>query len=618
MCGISGIFSFNECNNFDRLKKMTDIIEHRGPDAEGLWVSKDSKISLGHRRLSIIDLTDSGSQPMHYLDRYTIVFNGEIYNYLELRNFLYTKGYNFRSNSDTEVLLAYYDYAKENCLNVLDGMFAFAIWDDKEKILFCARDRFGEKPFHYYFEEGKEFVFASEMKSLWSSGLEKIINQKMFYNYLKYQTITNPENLTETFYSNIKRLEHSHYLKINLKDFKLSIHKYYDINLNNLNQKISISDATEKFRDLFYKSIKNRLRSDVPVGSSLSGGLDSSLIVCSIDELNKDGKISQKTFSAQFPGFEKNESYYQELVIKKTNAEAEFTFPNEDLMLNEIEKVLYYQEEPFGSSSILAQNEVFKLAKNKKVTVLLDGQGADEILGGYHHYYPYFFRELKKNKIEYNKQINAYFTLQKDNKINQAYKNDLKDKLKYYFPNYSTFFRSLKYSFDSRGFLSKEFHNHNKDSVYFYKKDNNSLNSILKFTCLGGGLQELLRYSDRNSMSNSLEVRLPFLSHDLVDFMFTLPSNFKINLGWTKFLMRQSFNEIIPKEICWRIDKIGYEPPQAKWFKSPKIIDQMHESKKSLVNLGYLDPMILLRKNSDNTHIDKWSILMADKLIHNK
>ena len=617
MCGIAGIFSkYDNNNNLDRLKRMTNIISHRGPDAEGHWGSDDQKICLGHRRLSIIDLTEMGAQPMHYLDRYTIVFNGEIYNYIELKSFLVQKGYKFHSESDTEVLLAYYDFAKEDCLQVLDGMFAFAIWDEKEKTLFCARDRFGEKPFHYFYEEGKEFIFSSEMKSMWNIGIERKINQKMFYNYLRYQTLTNPDNLTETFYSNIQRLEHSHYLKININDFKVTVHKYYDINLQNINQDISLHQASEKFSELFYSSIKKRMRSDVPIGSSLSGGLDSSLIVCAIDKLNSNGSINQKTFSAQFPGFEKNEANYQDIVINKTKSEAKFTFPDENLMLNEIDNVFYHQEEPFGSSSILVQNEVFKLAKANNVTVLLDGQGADEILGGYHYYYPYFFRELKKNKEEYRKQLNAYSSLHNDNKINDIYSNDMLNKLKYYFPNQFRLARNLKYQIASKGDLSKDFHDEYKRNTYYYSGNNIFLSQILKYNCLGGGLQELLRYADRNSMANSREVRLPFLNHDLVNFLFTLPSTFKINNGWTKYLMRETFKDILPIEICWRKDKIGYEPPQNLWLKNPLIIDKLNENKKDLISLGYLDKNIF--NNKKTSSLNEWSLLMAGKLIEKK
>src|SRR5688572_2386052 len=199
MCGIAGIIDRRRNEDLEaKLKKMTDAIAHRGPDGEGFWINEDRTVGLGHRRLSIIDLSNAGDQPMHYLERYTIIFNGEIYNYIELTENLVKEKYIFTSQSDTEVLLAMYDRYKEHCLEHLDGMFSFVIYDRKENILFCARDRFGEKPFYYYYEEGKRFYFASEMKSLWAIGIPKDVNGSMLFNYLSYAHLQNPADAAET------------------------------------------------------------------------------------------------------------------------------------------------------------------------------------------------------------------------------------------------------------------------------------------------------------------------------------------------------------------------------------------------------------------------------------
>lgn len=625
MCGIAGILSLNPGEvSLGRLKKMTDSIAHRGPDGEGHWKSEDGKVGFGHRRLSIIDLSVHANQPMLYMNRYAITYNGEIYNYLELRERLLKQGYSFETVSDTEVLMALYDRDKEKCLQSLDGMFAFAIHDVIENTVFCARDRFGEKPFHYYYEKGKCFIFGSEMKELWAAGIERKVYDTMLFNYLQYGLLGNPENQSETFFENIKRLEQSHYILIRLDNFRIQIHRYWDIQLTNKNKFISIDDASEKFRELFVTSVKRRLRSDVPVGSSLSGGLDSSLVVCVIDELNKNKAIKQKTFSARFPGYEKDESQFQQMVINKTNAEAYFSYPDSDIMMNEIDKVFYHQEEPFGSASIVAQYEVFRLAKQQHVSVLLDGQGADEYLAGYHPYFEYFFLELEKNKKEYKHQWDAYSALYQNSSFNPVFQKGIKYHLRSKFhPSVFDFLKSLNKSItqNTEG-LFEGFFKENKSKLYHINVNFHKLDDILKRSMTGGGLQELLRYADRNSMAHSREVRLPFLSHELVEFLFTLPATYKINEGWTKYIMRKSFDGLLPAEICWRTDKIGYEPPQKKWMESKRMIEILNEKRKVLVEKNILDKSVLNKEIKPGVAMEagdnSWKILMAGKLITNE
>lgn len=274
MCGIAGIYNLNQSQvSLTDLKKMTDVITHRGPDGEGHWLNSNCLIGFGHRRLSIIDLTENGKQPMQYAEgRYTITFNGEIYNYIELKNELKLKGYQFISDTDTEVLLALYDLKKEKCLQDLDGMFSFAIWDEKLQTLFCARDRFGEKPFHY-FKNDNEFVFASEIKQFWTIGIDKKINQEKLLAFAQTGALENSNQITETFYQSIEKLDAAHYLTINA-DKKISIQKYWDIQTHVKPFEGTIEQAAELFLQLFTDSIRLRLRSDVEVGSSLSGGLE--------------------------------------------------------------------------------------------------------------------------------------------------------------------------------------------------------------------------------------------------------------------------------------------------------------------------------------------------------
>lgn len=592
MCGIAGIISANPQEiTIQRLQSMTDVIAHRGPDGDGHWISPNGKVGLGHRRLSIIDLSHEADQPMHYLDRYSLVFNGEIYNYLELKETLLKQGYTFRTQSDTEVLMALYDKHRESCLSLLDGMFAFVLYDRQENTAFIARDRFGEKPFFYHYKEGSYFLFGSEMKALWAGGVKKEVSNRMLFNYLSFGYIENPEDLSETFYEGCTRLEHSHYLKLDINTLRFTQHKYYDISWQETNRSITISQAKERFHELFYTSVQRRLRSDVPVGSSLSGGLDSSLVVCVIDALKKNSNQKQNTFSAVFPGFEKDERKYMDYVIAKTKVEPHFVTPNDEGLLQDIEKLSWHQEEPYGSASIYAQYCVMRLAKEHHVTVLLDGQGADEILAGYHTYYNAYFNELKQsNHHYYKKQLQSYSELHAYNSINGITPKSVGERVRSVSPALVKPIKKLKLQV-------QQLKNPVFDSDYFntYKNDIfktpgshfNTLNESLYNSSLKHGLQQLLRYADRNSMAQSREVRLPFLFHEMVEFLFQLPAQFKINDGWTKWIMRETFS-ILPTEIAWRKDKIGYEPPQKSWMENPTMKETIAEHKQTLINLGFL------------------------------
>ena len=584
MCGIAGIYNLNQSQvSLTNLKKMTDVITHRGPDGEGHWLNSNGTVGFGHRRLSIIDLTENGKQPMHYADgRYTITFNGEIYNYIELKNELKLKGYQFVSDTDTEVLLALYDLKKEACLQDLDGMFSFAIWDEKLQTLFCARDRFGEKPFHY-FKNDNEFVFASEIKQFWELGIEKKINQEKLLTYTKTGALENSNRITETFYQSIEKLDAAHYLMINA-DKKISIQKYWDIHTHVKPFEGTIEQAAELFLQLFTNSIRLRLRSDVAVGSSLSGGLDSSSIVMLIDAL-KGNEIKQNTFSARFKNFSKDEGEHVEEVVKACkNVNVQYTWPDKDYFEESFEKVTYHQDEPFGSASIVAQYSVMELAKKNNVTVLLDGQGADEYLAGYLPYYHTYLSQLfYSNSNLYESEISAYNLF---HQLSSPYLNNSKTE-------------SVRMKL---GRIRRKILNQNLP----YK---NALQSVLKENTTVNGLKELLRYADRNSMAHSREVRLPFLSHKLVEFVFSLPDEFKLNNGWTKFVLRKSMDKILPPSICWRVDKIGYEPPQHLWIKSDKFNQEIHRASKML-NIHRSNDA-----NNESVFNQDWRLLMASKFI---
>ncbi|MEN9339697.1 MAG: hypothetical protein RIQ62_1009 [Bacteroidota bacterium] len=593
MCGIAGILSKNTALVQQTvLKKMTDVIAHRGPDGEGHWISPNAEVGLGHRRLSIIDLSHEADQPMHFLDRYTIVFNGEIYNYLELRTELSKQGYQFRTQSDTEVLMALYDRDKEQCLSLLDGMFSFVLFDAHEQTAFCARDRFGEKPFFYSYERGSHFLFGSEMKCLWAGGIPKEINNRMLFNYLSYGYIENPQNLSETFYEKCTRLPHSHYIKINLNDLSLQIKKYYDIDWKNCNTAISVKEAQEKFHELFYTSVQRRLRSDVAVGSSLSGGLDSSLVVCVIDDIKKGSHQKQNTFSAVFPGYKKDERKFMDYVTSVTQVNPHYVTPNDEGLLADIDTLSWHQEEPYGSASIYAQYCVMKLAKENNTTVLLDGQGADEILAGYHPYYLPFFNELKRgSRSEYETQLKLYQQLHSGNPINCINQKTLGDRVRQISPSLVKPVKQWRNHFVQwkQPFFHSDFYAAYHKEIFDTPGSHfNTLNEALYNNTYVSGLQTLLRYADRNSMAHSREVRLPFLYHEMVEFLFSLPASFKIHDGWTKWIMRETFS-ILPKEISWRIDKIGYEPPQKNWMENEKVKRKILHQRDTLIDQHILN-----------------------------
>jgi len=597
MCGIAGIISNNtSLITSDRIKKMTDALAHRGPDGEGTWMNATT--ALGNRRLSIIDLSNAGTQPMHYIDRYTIIHNGEIYNYVELKEELQKKGYSFFSKTDTEVVVASYDCWKEECVDHFDGMFAFAVWDEKEKELFAARDRFGEKPF-FYFIDHEQFIFASEMKALWAAGIERKVNLKLLFNYLTIGYVDNPNIPEETFFENISKLPAASFLKYSkLNDPRLtggqelSITNYWDLEIENENKKITDTEAIEQFGSLFQRSVKRRLRSDVPIGTSLSGGLDSSSIIATLHSLTTHHS-PLTAFSSVFPGFKKDESAFAKLVADKFHLEHFTTTPDAASLHNDLEKLFYHQEEPFSSSSIYAQYKVYELAGEQGVKVLLDGQGADETLAGYHKYYKWYWQELfRKRKLISTGELNDA------KELGITEKFGWKNRIAALFPEFATIFLERQYLLNALTHedLTKDFTQLQSKEAYYITPEIFTLNGVLYFNTCMHGLEELLRYADRNSMAHGREVRLPFLDHELVEFVFSLPANFKIRNGWTKWLLRKSMDKSLPSEITWRRDKTGFEPPQEEWIKNEKIGELITNAKKILVDEKILTPEAINKK----------------------
>lgn len=590
MCGIAGIVSKNiRLISKERIRSATECLRHRGPDDEGAWINDEGTVALGHRRLSIIDLSHDAAQPMSYLNRYWIIHNGELYNYIELKEQLARRGYQFHSQSDTEVIVAAYDAWKSDCLQQFEGMFAFAIWDEKEKRLFAARDRFGEKPFFFFYDD-EQLLFASEIKSLWSLGAGKEVNCAMLYNFLTIGYTCNPSDPRETFYQNIYKLPAASFFIYSLADHQLEIEKYWQVYPEV--KAISEQDANAQFKDLFSQSIKRRLRSDVNIGTSLSGGLDSSAVVAFCDQQLAD-HYTHKCFTASFEGFEKNELKYAEQVAEKFGLEHHVAEIKETETVDLMSKTMHYQEEPVGSASALAQFKVFQLAKQNGVTVLLDGQGADEVLAGYFKYYKWYWLELYRDKkLKKSEELKAA----KELGINESF--GIKNKLAALFPEFAAGIlqtRKSKKAFHHPD-LDREFVFLNKQNFYYTTPTGFDLNGALYYNAFVNGLEELLRLADRNSMAHAVEVRLPFLDRSLVEFLFSLPPGFKIHNGWTKWLLRKNVETKLPQEIVWRKDKVGFEPPQKKWMGNAMVKDAIIEGKKKLVQHHILHSSALSKK----------------------
>jgi asparagine synthase (glutamine-hydrolysing) len=627
MCGIAGILQVNP-NSYNRahVKQMTDAVAHRGPDGEGFWQNESANVLLGHRRLSIIDLTEAAAQPFHYLGRYTILHNGEIYNYLELRDELKKRGYAFRTQTDTEVLAAAYDHWGEDCLDELEGMFAFMIWDEKEREFFAARDRFGEKPFYYVHDvQARTFLFASEIKAFWPLASGKEFNRKMLFNFLTIGYTDNPNQPAETFYDDVQKLPAASFLKIKVHDdLSMITEKYWDIDIEEQNEAMGAEEAIEKFRELFSTSISRRLRSDVPLGTSLSGGLDSSSIAGMISQLSSPGMVQPdhpqghvfQTFSAIFPGFEKNEESYIDEVARHFSLGSFKTQVADREIPSLFEKIIRQQDEPFGSAGTLPQYKVYELAKTNNVTVLLDGQGADEILGGYHKYYKWYWQELfRKRKLISSGELEKAHNISVDEKFG------FKNVLGALFPEFASVILERQYLLHAlrQEDLAKDFVHLQSREAYYTTPAIFSLNGILYFNTCTHGLEELLRYADRNSMAHGLEVRLPFLNHQLVEFLFSLPSGFKIREGRTKWILRKSMEKTLPASITWRQDKIGLEPPQLLWMQLPRVQEMIREAKIKLVKEKILKPEVINKKIQPSAAYGKnnwdWKYLVAAQYV---
>ncbi|AKG22714.1 asparagine synthase (glutamine-hydrolyzing) [Calothrix sp. 336/3] len=580
MCGIAGLV-ISHISDIDLkiLTSMGNSLKSRGPDDWGFlgWSGntpvsisrnpefvKNSQIYLLHRRLSILDLSGAGWQPMGTDDgRYYIVFNGEIYNYLELRSQLQTIGYQFRSHSDTEVLLAAYTQWGISAFRKFVGMFACAILDTHERTLLLIRDFFGIKPLYYTYWQGG-LAFASEIKALLQlPGVKRPINSQRLYDYL-YSGMTDYGE--ETLLANIHQLPPAHTLKISL-DYpqKADISRYWQLD-SQPNSDITLPEATEHLRDLFLDSISLHLRSDVPVGAALSGGVDSSAIAMAMRYLQGE-KLELHTFSYIADDTSLSEEVWVDTVTQAAKTTVHKVHLSPQDLENELNHLIALQDEPFGSTSIYAQYKVFQLAHQSGIKVMLDGQGADEMFAGYR---PYLAARLASmvRKGEWGNGVDFWQQVSQGSSDRQLLIRALGLLLP---PSLQASARQLKRKdrkhscvnhqwFQQRGIIPNSYQTHPNPDILW-----NELYQAMTKT----SLPMLLRYEDRNSMTHSIESRVPFLTPSLVNFVFSLPESFMIAQdGTSKAIFRQAMRGIVPDAILDRKDKIGFATPEKKWLKT--------------------------------------------------
>ena len=576
MCGIFASIGF--APDISRL----NVIAHRGPDGHG-WQEFDTPLGplvLGHRRLSIIDVEERAAQPMQSPDgRFWLTYNGEIYNYLELKEELRALGVTFRTTSDSEVLLRAFEKWGENVLTRFVGMFAFVIWDARDRILFAARDRYGVKPLFFH-SSSRGIALASEIKQL--LGLPTLtarMNMPRVYDFLS-SGIT--DHSAETLFDSVQQLRGGEYLKISLDRWtlgsQLPIQRYSSLPPRDL-EHLSETEAAEQFRALFEESIRIHLRSDVPIGSCLSGGLDSSSIVCVMsDLLKKTSADPTNTISACYPEKEVDEKPFMESVVAATGASAHYVYPKSEDVFRIAEKITWHQDEPYGSTSIFAQWSVFEAARAAGVKVMLDGQGADEQLAGYHGA---FFQRMDQLVREARWLEIARTFLERKDWQGTTYAAQFASHImphtpRILWPIFEAFRRTPPPPAPS--WLNSDALNAHKPkagSTFAEAVAAMGLGPVrdigdLCHAMVGStNLSMLLRYEDRNSMAHSIEARVPFLDHRLVEFNLRLGNSHKIVGGDTKRVLRSAMRGILPEDVRTRRDKLGFATPEQRWFRGP-------------------------------------------------
>ena len=572
MCGIAGIISRNGSDRAVHVARMLQIQAHRGPDGSAVWESPFEPVTLGHRRLAILDLTQDGAQPMIDVEaQLAITYNGEIYNYLELRVELLRAGLTFRTQSDTEVLLAAYRRWGPDCLQRLNGMFAFAIHDRRSGTLFCARDRFGEKPFLYACVDDT-FIFASEFKAILLHPNVPLEVDDWRLMRAAHSQSSGLDSDRETVFKGVMQLLPGEAMEVNVQSLKQRVWRYWTPNGDESQfGGLDEHEVTKQFQALLVDSVRIRLRSDVTVGSCLSGGLDSSAIVCIVRKL-LGSDAPYHTFTGRFPGTSSDEWSHASRVIEATKVVSHVTEPTPEAFVRDLPKFIWHNELPVGSSSQYAQWCVFELARTRGVTVLLDGQGADEMLGGYEQYFAFYVQALKESgdvgRLERElPQIRNRYPLALSPSRRRV-RDSVPFRLRHWLSNNLNFGTDLLYGVEVDSALSLKIEN-----AVVRDSHLNPLSNALTSDTFSRFLPTLLRYGDRNSMAHSREVRLPFCDHRLAEFALALPPHFLMGGAQTKRLLRESMRGVLPEEIRTRWNKQGFRPPQHLWFRSAPFIE---------------------------------------------
>ncbi len=603
MCGIAALFSSEPALLGELARKMATAVRHRGPDGEGFVTFsardfaatalggpdtstavyaaqlayapeqhaesiRDAVVALGHRRLSIIDVGATGHQPMCTSDRrYWIVFNGEIYNHVELRAELEKLGYAFVSHSDTEVILNAYREWGERCLDRFNGMFAFVLVDRTTRRVFVARDRFGVKPLYVWRSPQGFVAIGSEIKQFSTlPGWYPQANGQRAYEFLNWGWLDHTE---QTLFDGVSQLRGGECIHCSLDELlaSLPIKRWYELSSRSFQG--SPEDATDEFRELFTDAVRLRLRADVPVGSCLSGGIDSSSIVCVANQLLRTASATckQNTFSACSKVKRYDERHFIDVVVANTGVRGHYVYPDLDALFETVDDMTWHQDEPFGSTSIYAQWHVFKLAADANVRVLLDGQGADELLAGYYTFFAPHLAGLLVNgrwgallqELRAVKRLHGVgFFGATEYMANALLPDTLRQPLRKFAGKSS----SAPSWFDKDRFASDE-----RDPALTGRYRTTSVNQMAQSLLTDTSVPKLLHWADRSSMAHSVESRLPFLDFRLVEFLMGLPPEAKLWKGTTKKVLREAMRGTLPEPIRTRMDKMGFVTPEETWIR---------------------------------------------------
>lgn len=557
MCGIAGIFrkTGHALADQEHLQKMLDVQQHRGPDAQG--IQQCGPGFLGHNRLSILDLSEHSHQPFNYLHT-TIAYNGEVYNYLELREELRTHGFAFHTGSDTEVICAAYLQWGQDCVQRFVGMWAFALWDEQKQELFCSRDRFGIKPFHYILTSDHSFLFASEMRTL------RVLPE--FNTTLNAAQVARGLNLgmagykEETYFKQVKQLRGSHNLVWTKAGIR--IYRYWDL------EKVEVPQDPEQaiagFKERFLDAVKIHMRSDVPVGACLSGGLDSASIVSVMGSVYSQQQIKTFTIYYEEEGSVDERPFARSLKEKYPQLESHYLQPSDEELAAEFPRFLDHCDLPPAGSSYFSQYFVMKLAASHGIKVVLNGQGSDEYTIGYlHTFYHMLADELLKGRPD--RYLKTLYDL---HKVHQTSPGKLaKTAALGVLAALSGINRFTKTEFQKK-FPHIAEGDYQLSHIELEEKFKNRTDNFLYHLLMTTTLPTLLHHEDRNSMAFSIESRVPFLDHRLVEYGFSLPVELRVKNGLTKYVLREAMKEYLPTSVYERKDKKGFVTPgEVKWVK---------------------------------------------------